>query len=661
LKTLAWIWAGLTVLFAAIEGLDRALPPPIGITTSSMVTDREGRPLRIFPVEDGRWRVKASLEDIDPRLIEALILVEDKRFYEHRGVDLRAFLRAIRSNLQQGEIVSGASTITMQTARLLEPRPRTLRSKFLEMLRAKQIERRLSKAEIVELYLTLTPYGGNLEGVASASLAYFGKQPRALTDDQIALLLALPQSPEARRPDLRPKGAAKGRKVILSKLNAAGFLSSARAKEAASASLPQARRNFPSDAWHVSGRLARPGQRVESTIDRQIQETLHRILSHAAEAEGPAVQAAGMVVDLQTRQVLASIGSTHRQRPGGWLDLTRRKRSPGSTLKPLVYGLAMQEGIVRAETRIADLPSRFGTYEPQNFARDFAGELTVGDALRHSLNVPAVLILDRLGPDRLLGAMRQAGMSPDMPMTGERESGLAVTLGGVGVTMEELLVLYTALGTKGLARPLKFQAQNGEHSGVRIMSEEAAEEVLEILRAAPAVRGRLPALLSASAPNVAAKTGTSYGFRDAWAAGVSERYAAIVWLGRADGSARPGRTGRAAALPVLFELFDAIGGPEPWTPATKDLVSPGQALTARQGPQITFPPDGALLYRRADGFVLAGRGTGELRWYADGQKLLEEYGQTIWNPPAPGFYRLSLADDDGSMTEVTVQVTDSAG
>ncbi|NRA29985.1 MAG: transglycosylase domain-containing protein, partial [Parvularculaceae bacterium] len=342
------IACSLVGLIGGLMVADRALPPPIdGVAVSAIVTDADELPLRVFPVEDGRWRMAANLEDIDPRFIEALLLLEDKRFFDHGGTDLLAVARAARDNLLQGRIVSGASTITMQTARLLEPRPRTLPSKLIEALRAWQLERRLSKTEILELYLTLAPYGGNLEGVRTAAWAYFGTDTEELSDSDIALLLALPQSPEVRRPDLHPANALAARATVLERLAAEGWTSPERAAEAADDFLATNRQTFPSDAWHLADKVMRQSPNHPHTnIDRRIQEQVQGLLKRTTEAAGPSVQASAMVVRLEDRAVVASVGSASRGKPGGWLDLTARRRSPGSTLKPLIYALAMQEGLV---------------------------------------------------------------------------------------------------------------------------------------------------------------------------------------------------------------------------------------------------------------------------------------------------------------------------
>ncbi len=459
-----WALAAAAAL-ALVVLFDRVYPPPLhrGEAVASLVLDRSGRPLRAFPAPGGRWRFAADLAAIDPLFIEALLAVEDKRFHGHWGVDPAALVRAVGTSLRAGRIVSGASTITMQTARLLEPRERTLGAKLMEMIRAFQIETRLSKREILELYLTLAPYGGNLEGVRAASLAYFGREPGRLSDDQIALLIALPQSPELRRPDRRPAGAASGRRAIAAKLGRAGVLRETRALEAAAAALP-ARRPFPSRAWHAAAaaRAGAPGPDVGSTIDGTLQADLEALI--AAEAAGlePDAQLAALVAHVPSRAVLAAVGSAARNRPGGWIDLTDQPRSPGSTLKPFIYGVAFDDGAAAPRTRIADLPARFAGYRPENFDRSFRGDVTIAEALQHSLNVPAVLALDRIGPARFAAQLSAAGAPPRLSASAEREAGLALALGGAGLTLRELAVLYAALGDGGIAKPLAWRIEDAE-------------------------------------------------------------------------------------------------------------------------------------------------------------------------------------------------------
>lgn len=668
--------AGLAVLFA----LDRLFPPPLerGEGVSILVSDRDGRPLRAIPTGDHYWRFRADLDDIDPVFVEALLEVEDQRFWSHGGVDWLGMVRAAWSSAKAGRIVSGGSTITMQTARLLEPRPRTIPSKIIEMFRAHQIEARLSKREILELYLTLTPYGGNIEGIRAASWRYFGREPDRLSDDQIALLIALPQSPEVRRPDLRPKGADAGRKAIVSKLEQLGYLDAARAEEARTSLMPTGAYAFPARAWHATDRAARGASGdLRSTLDSRLQAELEALaLSHAEEL-GRDAQVAILVVDIRTRGVRAAVGSASRSIPGGWLDLTAQARSPGSTLKPFIYAMAFDDGSAAPETRISDLPKRFASYQPDNFDRTFRGDVRVSDALQHSLNVPAVLALDRVGPERFAATLAFAGAPPRIRGGADHEAGLALALGGAGLTARELAVLYAALGDHGHAKPLVWSADREEASaaasGYRLMSADSAEKILRILRNTPAPEGRMPGRLTADAPQIAFKTGTSYGFRDAWAAGVSGDHAIVVWVGRADGAPRPGATGRSTALPILFEAADRAayhlgegGGAKARLMSERSGEAKGALQTfSRDGgaPNILFPPKDAELWsgpingKPARPFVLAGRGDGPLQWYIDGRPCeTDDAGLPVWQPLQSGFYEVSAVDGAGRESSVRVRV-----
>lgn len=677
LKRLAIAFAAL---LAAVFTLDQVFPPPLerGETVSVMVTDRDGRPLRAIPTPDHYWRFRAELDEIDPVFIEALLEVEDQRFWSHGGVDWTGMVRAVWSSARAGRIVSGGSTITMQTARLLEPRPRTVPSKLIEMFRAWQLERRMSKEEILELYLTLTPYGGNIEGIRAASWRYFGREADRLSDDQIALLIALPQSPEVRRPDLRPKGADAGRKAIVAKLERLGYLDAARAEEARSSTLPTGEHAFPARAWHATGRAARAATGdVRSTLDGKLQSELEALaLEHAREL-GSQTQVAMLVVDIPSRAVRAAVGSASRDLPGGWLDLTAQARSPGSTLKPFIYAMAFDDGSAAPDTKISDLPKRFDTYQPDNFDRMFRGDVRVSDALQHSLNVPAVLALDRVGPERFAATLALAGAPPRIGAGAKREPGLALALGGAGMTARELAVIYAALGDDGHAKPLAWTQDEAEQMrkarGYRLMSPDSAEKILRILKNAPTPEGRMPGRLTANAPQIAFKTGTSYGFRDAWAAGVSGDHAIVVWVGRADGAPRPGATGRDTALPILFEAADRAAYHLGGSGGAKSRLMTEQPATAKgalarfdrsgDAPEILFPPRNAELWsgeingKPARPFVLAGRGEGPLRWYIDGEPCaLDDAGAPVWTPAQSGFYEVSAVDEAGREASVRVRI-----
>ncbi len=668
---------GLVSLLAAetlLLALDAALPPDVsrGERSSPVALDRRGAWLRALPVEDGRWRIRADLARTDETFLKRLVAIEDARFWVHPGVDALAVVRAAGSAAASGEIRSGASTLTMQTARLLEPRPRTLPSKLIEMIRAVQIEARLSKREILALYLTLAPYGGNLEGVRAASLSYFGHEPTTLTPGEQAMLIALPQSPEARRPDRRPEIARAARREVLDKLARSGAITEVEAAEADSEPLPK-RSRFPSMAWHVSGELARGAPSHEAsvvtTIDADLQSRLEPLAAAVARSQGPEATAAILVVEIEGRAVRAAVGSGGLDRPGGWIDMTRAIRSPGSALKPFIYGFAFDDGLAAPDTQIDDAPRRFGDYQPENFDRTFRGKVTAREALANSLNVPAVELLDKVGASTFESRVDGVGVHLVRPRAQTRAAGLAMALGGVGITLRDLAVLYAALGDGGVAKPLAWTqdeaARRGHAGGDRLMSTESAGQVLGILRETPPPDGSTAVALTRGRPAMAFKTGTSYGFRDALAAGIVGRYAIVVWTGRADGGARGGLTGRDAALPLLFDVADLIDAP---VSAPRPIAPPSapQALArleqVSQGPRLIFPPDGATVQVEAfgpasRGLSLAAGGKG-LSWYVGGRPLASDpvSGRTIWRPDSAGFYRLQVVDGQGRKASARVRI-----
>jgi penicillin-binding protein 1C len=663
------------VLLALMMGLfllDQLFPPPFAraLATSPVVEDREGRWLRGFTTPEGRWRLAADARHIDPRFIRALVAVEDERFWFHPGVDPLALVRATASFVQAGEAVSGASTITMQLARLIEPRPRTVGAKILEMLRALQIEWRWSKRQILEAYLTLAPYGGNLEGVRAATRAYFDKDPVWLDDAEIALLLALPQAPEARRPDRHPEAAIRGRDAVLARLAALRHIDAIRAAEAAQQPAPN-RRPFPVAADHAAARLAaaQPTARViATTLDGPLQSLAEAAAARAADGLEREAGVALMIVHAPSRQIRALVGGAGRDRPGGWIDMTRAIRSPGSTLKPFIYALAFDAGLAAPETLARDAPQRFSGYGPENFDRRFRGDVRLYEALQHSLNVPAVATLQELGAARFAAALRAAYAPPRLPPGPDDQAGLALALGGVGMSLENLMTLYAALADDGAARPLRLSAPILAPSR-RLVRAETAERVVGILVGSPTPTGRPPAALAAGAPQVAYKTGTSYGFRDAWAIGIAGEWVIGVWVGRPDGSPRAGETGRVAALPLLFDLFDAANTHAPVQQRTRPAETPQglarlQDSPESQAPAILFPPDGVEVLvtefgPQSRGLSLsAAGGQGRLRWFAEGRETTLEptSRRTLWRPSGPGFHTLTVVDEQGRRASVRVRV-----
>lgn len=677
IRALTLTLIALLALEVTAFGLDSALPPDLGKAerSSPVVLDREGAWLRALPVERGRWRIRADLDRTDPTFLKRLVAIEDARFWLHPGVDPISIARAGAGDVLRGRITSGGSTLTMQTARRLEPRPRTLLAKAFQAARAFQLEARFTKREILALYLTLAPYGGSVEGVRAASLAWFGHEPTSLTDGEQALLIALPQSPEARRPDRHPAAARKARAAVLRKLVRLRMITTEAAANADAEPLPKGRAAFPGLAWQVSGELARrtpPGQpTVVATLDARLQRRLEPLAAALAAKQGDASSAAILVVDVHTRAVRAAVASGGRDRPGGWVDMTRALRSPGSALKPFIYGMAFDQGLAAPDTTLRDAPTRFDGYAPENFDRTFHDQVTAREALANSLNVPAVATLAKVGPEAFEARLEAAGAHLVRPRSGLTDPGLALALGGEGITLRDVALLYAALADGGVAKPLAWteaDAARREHEGgVRLIGAPAAEQVLDILRESPPPPGRAPSALVSGGAKIAFKTGTSYGYRDAVAAGIGGGYGVVVWTGRPDGGARPGLTGREAALPLLFDVFDVLNPAAEAPRAIAPKGAPGglQVMTGEAinpGPHIIFPPDGASveadgLGPTSRGLALAARGNG-LHWYVEGQPLpTDASGQAIWRPAAPGFYRLEVTDAEGRRARAKVRIT----
>ena len=678
--------AGLS--WVAFESLDTAFPPPLPakLAVSPEVTDRDGQLLRANATKDGRWRLATTLAQVDPQFLEMLVAYEDKRFYDHQGVDLRALARAATQFASNGRIISGGSTLSMQLARLIEPREkRSFGQKLRQIFRAIQIERRLSKQEILERYLTLAPYGGNLEGVRAASLAYFGKEPKRLTVSEAALLVALPQLPERRRPDRNPTGAQASRDRVLGRMVTSGLLGETEAARASLEEVPSVRRTLPALAAHAADTALRnrPTESIHQlTVSKSVQENLEAVALEAARKHGPRVSVAMVMADAMTGEILAEVGSADyfNASRSGWIDMTRTLRSPGSTLKPFIYGLAMEEGLIAQETLIEDRPADFAGYRPKNFDMSYQGDVSVRQALQLSLNVPAIRLLDAVGPQRLVSRFRQAGVTPTLP-TGE-VPGLAIGLGGVGLSLRDLVQLYTGLSNGGKAKALRDDSELTAPTPLAngmVLEQQAAWQVTDILSGV-----RPPA--GASTRAIAYKTGTSYGNRDAWSIGYDGRYVLGVWVGRADSGSVPGISGYETAAPVLFEGFVRSGlaavplrrppagafrsaqGDLPVTlerflSAHNDLPATPKSVT-EPAPLIIFPPDGArveLGATTADATPLVLKlqgGRAPFRWLANGKPLIdiERRREATWQPDGAGYSTLTVIDAAGRAASVKVFV-----
>lgn len=657
---------------------------------SVTVVDREDRLLRPFTTADGRWRLPIEPKDVDPHYLAILMAFEDRRFYAHHGIDGHAIVRAALQAVWHGRLVSGGSTLTMQVARLLDGKhERTAGGKLRQMARAVQLERALTKTEILRLYLRLAPFGGNLEGVRAAALAYFGKEPRRLSIAEAALLVALPQAPETRRLDRNPKAAERARNRVLDTAVAAGAITEAEAERAKTERVPLARIAFPMLAPHLTeSEVARDPKALvhRLTLDRNLQASLEDLAARQTQIQGEKLSAAIVVADHQTGEILAQVGSSDyldasRQ---GAVDMTTAVRSPGSTLKPFIYGLSFEAGLAHPETLIDDRPVRFGDYAPKNFDEGYHGQVSIREALSQSLNIPAVRALARVGPGKLAGRFRRAGVIARFP--DKSEPTLAMALGGTGLTLLDVTQLYAALARGGDSVTLfsrasaraQIAAQTRVKSYVnarRLMSPVAAWYVSDILKDAPPP-------LNAKGGRFAYKTGTSYGYRDAWAIGYDGRHVIAVWVGRPDGTSVPGMMGRTAAAPILFDAFArlserrmplAAAPPGVLVVAAADLPPPLKRWRepgddAAAGPflvtpvLISFPPDrseldtgdfvGDAMMLKADGGALP------LTWLVNGTPLASNphARDVAWQPSGTGFAKLTVIDANGHVDRASVRL-----
>jgi penicillin-binding protein 1C len=685
-RFLVWALLAVVVLYAAALALDRRFPPPSGqgLDYSPEVLGREGKRLRLFTTPEGFWRLPSAAVTLDSRYLAMLLAYEDHRFYGHGGVDFLALGRALGQALGQGRFVSGASTLTMQTVRLLEPRERTLGAKLTELVQAWQLERRLDKDSILGLYLDLAPYGGNLQGVRAASLFYFGKEPERLSTAETALLVALPQSPETRRPDRFPDQARRARDAVLARMVGAGVISETDAALARAQPVPGLRRTAPFLAPQLTDevrRLAPHSRRVRTTLDTDLQQRLEERLRGVQSTLAPGLTLAVLVVDNHSAEIrgyLAS-GDYFGEDFPGKVDMVQAVRSPGSALKPFIYGLGFDEGIIHPQTLIADRPGPVSGYAPQNFDGLYRGEMRVRDALATSRNLPAVQVLDRIGPVRFAGRLQSAGVRLRLPDDVERP-GLPIALGGVGVTLQDLVTLYAAIADGGRARSLRLLQDEPAQDPTRLVSPASAWYLTEILSGSPLPPGHVR-----RADPVAFKTGTSYGFRDAWAIGLGADHTVGVWVGRPDNGYTPRLSGLTVAVPVLLEVFDLLDASGVHAllnvrPPGVLLASTGElppalrhfdriarsggarSAAATPGPSIEYPPDGSVIELEGDGqgsVLLEARG-GELpyHWLVDGRYTATsaQERRLTWRPRVEGPVTVSVVDAKGRSARVGFSV-----
>lgn len=638
---------------------------------SPVVEDRRGAMLRAFQTSDEQWRLAARPAEVSDTYVRMLVAVEDRRFWRHPGVDPIAMARALGQFATHGGVVSGGSTLTMQVVRLLEPRPRTLGSKAIEMVRALQLEAHMSKAEILSAYLTLTPMGGNIEGVRAGSLAWFGKEPKTLSDAEAALLVALPQAPRRNRPDRHPQAAEAAREKVLALAAREGVIDAAAQRSALSAPLPSHRRDLPQLAPHLAERLVREAsdtsKPIRTALDAGTQAGLARVLRQTLDELPRPVNVAAIVADWRTGEVLAEAGSGayYDARRNGMIDMTRAVRSPGSTLKPFIYGLAFEGLLAHPNSLVRDEPTRFDDYAPHNFDGGFNGDVTVRQALQASLNLPAVITLQKVGPVAFAARLKAAGL-PLVFNDASVAPSLPMALGGAGVTLPELVEAYAALADGGVVKPLVERLDLPPPATRKVlMTRSAADAIVDIL-AGMSTRDRGP-----HGSRIAFKTGTSYRFRDGWTVGFDNSRVIGVWMGRADGGTCITCVGVASAG-ILFRLFDTLA-PDPLTPRTLTPVfagpppaaltrlAPAAGLSHAGDPRIAFPLAGAHLLidtGSPDIKLSVAGGRRPYRWIIDGRAVDSRAfaHDTAWHPTGEGFSTITVIDAQGRSDEVRVRV-----
>ncbi|MFK5986520.1 MAG: penicillin-binding protein 1C [Pseudomonadota bacterium] len=648
------------------------------------VLDRNGENLRFFTTIDGFWRFPANLSQIDPKFINALIEYEDKRFYSHFGVDVWAVLRAIKQLLFTARVVSGASTLSMQTIRLLSPRPRTLVNKIREIIQAIQMESDLSKQQILSIYLTLAPYGGNIQGIEAASYFYFGKTAHLLNYSEIALLIALPQSPERRRPDrFRNRAVIARNAVLLRQLNKQSIAADDY-QIAIQQAIPLKRKQTPFFAPHLSQQLHQrypSKQLIRSSIDLALQILVKQKVTQYQNTVLKGSNFSGqslavLVVNNTNREVLAHIGSGDFFNDSQ-IDLSRVIRSPGSTLKPFIYGYGFEKKLFHPLTQVMDQRLRYDDgYAPENFDQRYFGEVTIEQALLKSLNIPAVKALNIIGVSAFIQRLNTIGIN--LVLQNAQIAGLGIALGGSGLSLESLVAMYSSLPNAGKYLQLVYLPTKYKIQKKKLLSVEAASYIDNILK-------KMPQENCIRLQCIGYKTGTSYGYRDAWSIGYNVQYTIGVWVGRIDGGFTHQQTGSQVASPLLKQLF-AVLPIKNSTYYNLNLVNPGFLKSYQQLPQhlrwlgnksqqfkqnlpyILYPLDGSQIEftevsteNIVQLSLKARGGTPPYFWIIDGlylhsaiQSNNNEY-EIQW-PISEGKHKLTLIDSLGKQSHSEVEI-----
>jgi penicillin-binding protein 1C len=573
-----WVILSPFVLFLC---LDIVFPFRVKPHYSTIVTATDGTVLHAFLNDSDKWRLPTELSEITPTLRQTLLFKEDKYFNWHIGVNPLALLRAAARNITTGRRTSGASTITMQVVRLLEPRKRTYGSKFIEIFKALQLELHYSKDEILQLYLNLVPYSGNIEGIKSASMLYFGKPPQLLSLAEITALTIIPNRPSSLQLGRNNAAIMRERNRWLQRFLAAQLFSKEIIEDAVNEPINAHRRAGPTAIPQLSVRLKNEQKEtaiIRTTIVQSRQLGVEQMVcNYVNRLRAMNIQnAAVMVVNNETMNVEVYVGSADFKNAtdGGQVDGIRAVRSPGSTLKPLLYGLAFDKGLITPKTIMNDVPTNFGGFEPENFDRRFNGAVSIEFALANSLNIPAVKVLKELTPSVLIETMKKADFKTVKKQS--KDLGLSMILGGCGVTLEELTRLFAAFAHEGRLRELNYFSQktNNKSLGMSLISAEANFLINNTLT--QIARPDLPNNFDNTyhLPRIAWKTGTSYGKKDAWSIGYNQHFTVGVWVGNFSGVGVPELSGANIATPLLFDIFNVIdyNSPKGWFKPTRNLT-----------------------------------------------------------------------------------------
>jgi len=555
----------LVLLMATLKLADLLLPINEQVHSSArfsrIILDEHGRLLRAFADESGVWRHPITLPQVSSNYIEALLTYEDRWFWWHPGVNPVAVLRAAWQNFSCGCVVSGGSTITMQVARIFHPHSKTVLGKLSQVLRALQLEWHYSKTDILELYLNNAPFGGAIEGVQAASQTFLEKNADELTDAEAALLAVLPQAPSRLRPDRHPQRARAARDKVLKRLMDLSVWSGERIENALQESVVAFEPTRPMHAPILARQLIKryPQANVIPTyINLEMQSSLEEyVKDHSLDLPEHSSMAI-LVVENKTGNIKAHVASADffNSRRFGHVNMVSAIRSPGSTLKPFIYGRAIDDGLIHSHSLLLDAPRLSGEYRPENFNKHFNGPVSTTFALQKSLNLPAVQVLEAYGAERFYAELKNAGVSLRIP----GKPNLSLALGGVGTNLADLVSLFSAFANQGQVKSLRYSTMDSTKNDRFLMNEEAAWVTYKMLSSAPRPDRVHGSMFHVQTNPIAWKTGTSYGYRDAWALGVSKNYTVGVWVGRPDGTALPGQYGALTAAPILFKVMESIPG-----------------------------------------------------------------------------------------------------